>query len=206
MPWKPFLGRALRIVAVAVWVFAVGAGLSVLVKYANTPGVSAAPPLVWPRDTSLQRDRDRSTLLVFLHPRCPCSDSTIEELAHIVAAARERLGVYVLFYAPEERGREWVRGPLWRSASLVPGAHLIEDRDGQEVKRFRAATSGQALLYDAAGRLRFSGGITASRGHAGDNDGRDAIVSLALHGSSLSGTAPVFGCSLLGESIPETRQ
>jgi hypothetical protein len=53
------------------------------------------------------------------------------------------------------------------------------------------------ILYDAAGRLRFSGGITAARGHAGDNLGRSAIVEL-LEGDSPTATAtPVFGCSLL---------
>ena len=199
-------GRGLGVPLVAVWVLAVGVGLSGLLKYAGTPGVSATPPLLWPAEASIQRARDRLTLLIFLHPRCPCSDSTIEELAHIVAAAPERLKVYVVFYAPEHADRQWVQGRLWQSAAIVPGVKSIEDWNGQEVKRFRTATSGQTLVYDSAGKLRFSGGITASRGHVGDNDGRDAIVSLALHGSSALATAPVFGCSLLGTSPKENGQ
>ena len=167
-------------------------------KYANTPGVSAKPPIVWPRATALERSRDGLTLLLFLHPQCACSDSTLEELAHIVAAAPQKLKVYALFYAPEEHGRQWVQDRLWRSAAIIPGVRSIEDQNGREARGFRVATSGQALVYDAGGTLRFSGGITAARGHAGDNDGRTAIVSLALHGSAPIGTAPVFGCSLLG--------
>jgi hypothetical protein len=34
------------------------------------------------------------------------------------------------------------------------------------------------LSYDAAGTLRFSGGITASRGHEGANTGRTALTDL----------------------------
>ncbi len=43
-----------------------------------------------------------------------------------------------------------------------------------------SSTSGQVLLYDPSGRLAFSGGITAARGHVGDNAGSDAIVGLVM--------------------------
>jgi hypothetical protein len=88
---------------------------------------------------------------------------------------------------------------LWRDAAAIPGVHPIEDIDGGEIRKFGAATSGQVLLYDASGRLQFNGGITASRGHAGDNDGRDAVASLLRSGRAPLHTAFVFGCSLLGE-------
>jgi len=76
----------------------------------------------------------------------------------------------------------------------------MRDDDGVEAARFGAATSGQVILYDRDGRLLFSGGITASRGHAGDNDGRDAIVSLLGGGRGTRHSSPVFGCSLLEPS------
>jgi hypothetical protein len=52
----------------------------------------------------------------------------------------------------------------------------------------------------------FSGGITASRGHQGDNAGRAAITSLVLgeaHGPELL-RSPVYGCQLFdnGELPP----
>jgi hypothetical protein len=171
-----------------------------LVRYSNTPGEAAAPPLNWPGESSIRRVKNRSTLLLFAHPQCPCSEATVGELAHIVTDAPGKLEVYVLFYAPEQQSHEWVRGPLWQNTVLIPGAHAIEDRNGLEVRRFRAATSGQALLYDTTGHLRFNGGITAFRGHSGDNDVRDAIVSLAIYGSAIRAITPVFGCSLLGGS------
>ena len=83
-------------------------------------------------------------------------------------------------------------------AALIPGVRPVEDLDGREALRFGAVTSGQTLLYDVSGRLLFNGGITAARGHAGTNDGRDAVLSLLANGSSLRHTTRVFGCSLLG--------
>ena len=74
----------------------------------------------------------------------------------------------------------------------------MDDLDGVEAQRFGAATSGQAFLYNQAGALLFKGGITASRGHSGDNLGRDAVVDLVTSGVASVSAAPVFGCSLLG--------
>ena len=63
-------------------------------------------------------------------------------------------------------------------------------------------TSGQTALYDPAGNLLFQGGITETRGHAGDNTGCEAIESLVLHQNMTTtpstgpGETAVFGCSL----------
>ena len=70
------------------------------------------------------------------------------------------------------------------------------DGDGQEARLFHAVTSGQTVLYDSQGRLLFSGGITASRGHSGDNAGRSAIVSLVNAEVPDRTETLVFGCPL----------
>ena len=72
---------------------------------------------------------------------------------------------------------------------------MIDD-EGAEANRFHAATSGQTLLYDAAGLLLFSGGITGSRGHSGDNAGQAAIVSLVNSRAADLTETSVFGCPL----------
>lgn len=56
-----------------------------------------------------------------------------------------------------------------------------------------------SMLYGADGRLLFSGGITGSRGHSGDNEGRRAIVSLLTGEGAYKSDTPVFGCSLFDE-------
>ena len=190
--------RTVTVAAFALWIPAVGWGLQTLFRYSFTPGHSASPPRDWPGSSELQLAANQSTLLIFAHPQCPCSEATVGELAQIVARCPRKLSAYVLFYAPESMGAEWVRGKLWTEAAAIPGVRVIADHNGRETRRFGAATSGQALLYDPAGRLVFYGGITAARGHFGPNDGVDSVISLLDHGSSKLHSAPVFGCSLLG--------
>jgi hypothetical protein len=191
--------RALVAGVVLVWSFAIGAGARELLHYANTPSRQASPPTQWPSGVAIDLDRQRDTLVVFVHPQCPCSRATIAELAGIVARSHGQVNASVYFYAPEAVETDWVRSKTWRDSEAIPGVHVIDDRDGFESRRFGTSTSGQVLLYDTGGHLVFNGGITASRGHAGDNDGADAVLSLLQSGKASRSTAPVFGCSLLSE-------
>jgi hypothetical protein len=45
--------------------------------------------------------------------------------------------------------------------------------------------------------LLFAGGITAARGHAGDNAGRSAIETLLAGGRPGYDRTPVFGCPIV---------
>jgi hypothetical protein len=113
-----------------------------------------------------------------------------------MAHSQGRLTAYVLFLKPEGFSEDWERTDLWRSAASIPGVTAMLDDQGVEANRFHAATSGQTLLYDAAGVLLFSGGITVSRGHSGDNAGEAAIVSLVNSGAADFTETSVFGCPL----------
>jgi hypothetical protein len=105
----------------------------------------------------------------------------------------------VLFYAPSTMPSGWTKTDLRESAAAIPGVRVLDDLDGSTARRFGVHTSGQTLLYDVSRHLVFNGGITASRGHSGDNDGRDAISRL-LHGETpRSRGTPVFGCALFAE-------
>ena len=113
-----------------------------------------------------------------------------------------KLTATVLVLRPGGMPDGWERTGLWDSAAAIPGASVVTDPDGAESRRFGAATSGQTLLFAADGRLQFAGGITESRGHAGDNAGRSAIVSLILNGGPVAQTiqTPVYGCPLCNDS------
>jgi hypothetical protein len=84
---------------------------------------------------------------------------------------------------------------LRRSAAAIPGVTVLSDVDGVEAGRFGSLTSGHTFLFDSAGRLLFSGGITGARGHAGENVGENAVVSLINNGSSQRDRTLVYGCS-----------
>jgi hypothetical protein len=117
-----------------------------------------------------------------------------------MAQSHGRLVAYVLFLKPAGFSDDWEKTDLWQSAAGIPGVNPIVDGDGVEARRFRARTSGQTVLYDAEGRLLFSGGITMARGHAGDNAGRSAIISLVNEQVSEQAETPVFGCPLFDDN------
>jgi hypothetical protein len=183
-----------------LWLLVVGIGLSVLLGYENTPGAAAQPAASWPDDSQIQRAPGRATLVMLIHPHCPCSRASLGELALLMAQSQGRLAAYVLFLKPEGFSNNWEKTDLWQSAASIPGVKPIVDHDGIEARRFHARTSGQTVLYDAEGHLLFSGGITVARGHAGDNAGRSAIVSLLNANVAEQTETPVFGCPLFDDN------
>jgi hypothetical protein len=192
--------RLVLFVFMALWIVVVGGGLSILWGYENTPGVAAVPPPIWPSDSQIQRSQDGDTLVMLVHPHCPCTRASIGELAAIMARCQGHLRAYVLFLKPPGFSDDWERTDLWQSVTGIPGVYAVVDDGGTEASRFHAATSGQIILYDADGRLLFSGGITASRGHSGDNAGRSAIVSLVNAGAADLTETSVFGCPLFDQN------
>lgn len=181
----------------AVWLLAVGVGIVALGAYSNAVGRSGKAPQRWPADCGLGRMKGQSALVLIAHPRCPCTRATLGELDKLLAQNRHPLQIHVLFVLPLGMAQDWVETDLWRTAMQLPGVEVHRDPGGVKARRFGALTSGQVLLYDRGGRLEFHGGITSSRGHAGDNAGRAAILALlAEEPSAPLLSTPVFGCAL----------
>jgi hypothetical protein len=177
-------------------------GMTVLWNYQNAPGKTGIAPAQWPSTCAIVRRPGRATLVMAIHPHCPCSRASLGELAILMTRLHQRLSAYILFYKPKDFDDAWEKTDLWDSAVRIPEVAVLSDTDGTEARHFAAFTSGQTLVYDTSGRLIFSGGITASRGHMGDNPGLQAIISNVLRGISEPARFPVFGCSL---ETPTTR-
>jgi hypothetical protein len=179
-----------------LWLSAVGLGLRSMLAYENAPGVAATPAGQWPHGSRIQRASQQATLVLLAHPQCPCTRASISELALLMTHCQGKVAAHVLFFKPQDAAEDWAKTALWRSAAAIPGVQVSSDEGGLEARRFHAMTSGQTLLFDSAGHLRFSGGITGARGHAGDNAGRSAIESLLNTGVTTRSKSLVFGCSL----------
>lgn len=197
---------ALWLTGAAAWSALVVAGFALLWTYEATPGAQQPAPPHWPAASRLRPDPSRPTLVLAIHPHCPCSRATLEELAEIMARCGDRLRTHVLFYYPAGEEEDWAHGGMWERAAAIAGVQIWGDVEGVEGQRFGAATSGHAVLYSAAGERLFSGGITATRGHAGDNAGRRAILAVA-GGDSIPGptNTPVFGCPLCAKQASDTK-
>jgi hypothetical protein len=171
-------------------------GMGLLAAYANSAGeFSQAPATINQGHPTAAKNQ----LYMFLHPRCPCSVASVNELARIMARCPEQLDATVYFRRSDSQPTDWERGSLWNFASSIPGAHVKTDVGGRVASQFHANTSGEVFVYDRAGELRFHGGITASRGHEGDNLGQSAVIAIALGGKSDVERSPVFGCPLRAE-------
>jgi hypothetical protein len=179
------------------WVVALCAGFVALWGYAATPAAVHSPPQTWPADLPSSAG-GRWTLLMFLHPRCPCSQASLHELERLQARAPEELSVRIVFVSPRGSLDEWQQTPLVRRAKSLPQASVEFDRGGELARALCGTTSGEALLYDPRGRLAYHGGITAARGHEGDNPGASAILN-HLAGRAAEPNAPAFGCPLFHE-------
>lgn len=181
--------RWLRL-GLAAWALLLLAGFGFAARYEFTPGSAAAAPAKRTLVAS------KPELMLFLHPQCGCSQATLTELERLLTRTGNRLMPEVFFYAPRSEPVSWVTGDLYRRAKEIPGVDVRLDADGATAKAFGVRTSGQILLYGPDGRLAFSGGITASRGHEGDNPGEDAVVAYIERGVIATHPSPVFGCSL----------
>jgi hypothetical protein len=180
----------------AVWLASAVAGLYVLWTYDNRPGVAATASEKWPTASRLVAATDRATLVFVAHPQCTCTRASLGELAEALARTASKPKTYVVFVKPSSMPEGWEKSDLWETASHLPNTTIVRDDDGREAEIFGAATSGQTFVYDAAGALQFSGGITASRAHAGDNEGRSSVVALLNHLQSNRPSTNVYGCSL----------
>lgn len=178
------------------WSAGIGTGMTLLWRYTATQGEAANAPVRWPSANKIPLSKDRATLLITLHPHCPCSRATLGELGKLITEAQGLLEASVLFIRPPGVPVDWEKTDLWRQASRIPGVRVSSDETGYEAHLFGAKTSGQTVLYDKQGVLLFSGGITLGRGHAGDNEGRTAIVALLRGELPEQLQTPVYGCSL----------
>ena len=134
---------------------------------------------------------------MFVHPHCPCSRASIAQLASILTRFPGKVRAHVVVYKPSGVDDRWMTMDIGSDAAILPGVTVMPDLDGNEANRFHAVTSGQTMLYDGRGRLLFSGGVTAARGHIGDSSGLSAISSLLTSKTAGLTTSSVFGCSLL---------
>jgi hypothetical protein len=182
-----------------LWLTVVGAGFCVLLQYQSTSGTTGSTPQQWPSSAQIPLDPHLPTMVMFAHPKCPCTRASIGELNHLMAQCSGKVAAHVLFYKPARFSDDWARTGLWPSAAAIPAVGVQEDGEGKQARLFGAETSGYLVLYDPHGRLLFKGGITGSRGHAGDNAGEDTVVSFLTGQTPALAQAPVYGCSLLGE-------
>jgi hypothetical protein len=193
---KRALVTGVLIVAGLIWAATVGAMYQAVRRFETTPGRDAAARASWPAGSRIVRERGRWTLVMLIHPHCSCTRASLQELERIIEMSDASLQTYVLVYRPADFRAGWEKTETFDAANRLQRARVIVDPDGREARLFGGFTSGQTFLYDGEGALRFSGGVTSLRGHAGVNRGSMDVVDI-VHAKARQGSHPVFGCAIV---------
>lgn len=181
----------------ALWLTGTLTALWAIEAYKAIPGDVESTPVRASNSFPARPPSDRPQLLLFVHPKCPCSRASVSELAEILAEEPGAVAAEVVLVRPAGADAGWEQSPLSAAAAKLPGVRVTIDDQGTRASQYGVKTSGHVLLYDAQGRLLFSGGITRTRGHAGDNAGRRSILAAIRLQPPEEHTTPVFGCALL---------
>lgn len=195
---RSMLIRGALVLASTVWAGTVVAAYQAIRRFESTPGISANAPSNWPQRSRVQRADGAWTLVMLVHPHCSCSRASIKELEAIIDKAPRSMRTHVLVYRPTDFAPGWEKTDVYDAATRLRRARVLIDENGREARLFGGFTSGQTFLYDRHGRLRFEGGITSLRGHAGLNSGRADVIRIANTRDG-SGAHPVFGCAISTE-------
>lgn len=186
-----------HVALLSVWLASVLAGMYLMWAYEVTPGHAEPSQLRWPAASAIVPSANRPTLLMFLHPHCPCSRASLTELANVLSEFGGQADARILFFYPPGAGDDWWQTQMYGEALAIPGARVSLDHDNAEARCFGVKTSGHVLLFSKEGLLQFTGGITAARGHVGQNAGRAAIEAILAGRRADIGQSLVFGCPLV---------
>jgi len=187
LPWLIFI---------ALWIALLGFGLCARFRYETTEGAAARAPALFPSGSTLPDVDARARVLMFVHPECPCTLASLREFERLLTKTTTARATLVV---AETLDRPWSETDAAAIAKRIPRLAIFHDVDGVEARRFGARTSGQVVMYDAHGALRFSGGITGSRGHVGDNVGVQTLARALAEEDPRAHRAAVFGCPIEDE-------
>lgn len=197
----PAVSKLIRIVIPFAWATSVVVGLVVLIDYSSAPGdmpqLSDAP--LSAKATALPLGIDQSTAVMFLHPQCPCSISSVREFGRLISRVQDDTAVRFVIFEPEGGQPGWRETKLVRMATKLAGGteNVLFDRGGKTARECGVNVSGHLMVFSTNGDCLYSGGTTLSRGHEGDNAGANlALIALTNKDQNVLQCSPVYGCRL----------
>lgn len=195
---KKIIGLA---AGVTLWVGGITAAFCTLQRYSMSDGPARAPGGEIGAFFAAHRQPGRPLLVMAVHPLCPCTDASLDELGDLLARSHGACDAVLLQYHPLHGTPEWPVDTSPRKLGGV-GVKVLLDHGGKIAAALGAETSGHLVFMDAQGTVRFHGGLTVARGHHGRSPAQDAILEIIGGGRPVLVSAPVFGCALESECTP----
>ena len=170
-----------------------------ILDYSNRPGESGDVPERILKLNELENALSPSapTLLLFLHPHCPCTKATIKNLDSVLNTSPDTVNFYAVAFCPLDETEQWVQSPIMNTLIEDLDAKVIIDHGSEISSAFGIKCSGHILLYSDRGELQFDGGITSSRGHEGYCLPQNDLQKILSNDAEQPVHWPVFGCPLV---------
>ena len=200
----------------ALWACGCAAGFTALMVYGNQPGLVGEQAEGFVLPAEFRTGGGGPTLVMYIHPKCPCTRASIRELERLQADLLHPIQIVAFFYEPDGIDADGGDAESWRdtdtcrSIARMPRTRTVPDPEGRVAAQAGVTTSGTVCLYDGEGRTVFVGGITPSRAHEGDSEGglalrrllnesnEDLEVLSTAHreAAGLPGRTAVYGCPI----------
>jgi hypothetical protein len=153
-------------------------------------------PIPWDAIADFGRPNEALHVIMALHPKCPCSITTLRELESIHAAKTASAKYTFLVALPISQSISWIDTESTKIAMRLPNAEVVVDVDSKRAIQLGLVNSGALLVIQPNGTVCFRGGITSGRTCSAGNPGANAVTRL-LKGESIDPiTTPTFGCPL----------
>ena len=184
---------SLKVISITViWLTLFATAYYVLLQYDFKSSDSKLSKI--PRATQLPISKQGPTLIAFLHAKCPCSRASINEIDRLLTSHGKDLKTIFVFSKEKDLELAWIQeSELYKKAQKM-SVEIIIDPNNSEAKVFKAQTSGKVFLVSPKQEILFQGGVTASRGHEGNNSGITAIQKILAGKNSQIDFQPSFGC------------
>ncbi|MEM9364393.1 MAG: hypothetical protein AAGD07_00250 [Planctomycetota bacterium] len=188
-----------------VWLVMVVLGFTLLLKHdtKTTSDVGSALRVSPIEDALVERlglSENLSHVVVAVHPRCPCTANTLDELQLAMVHADAPAALTFLVYQPESAPESWRGDYFARLRKRFDDATILRDRAGELSKSLDLHSSG-AMVVTLGPQVLFRGGITAGRSCRQDNLGALTLREFLDRGAVANSVeTPVFGCELDNQS------
>jgi hypothetical protein len=182
-----------------IWIATVTVGAVAMLRHEFDGQAEVHAPAAWPSELGVFNPAGRALSLVMVaHPDCPCTRASIAQLERLLAqSAGQTQAIVFVYQMPGVSRDELQNEDFWKRLEQIANLRPIADPAGAIAERLGADVSGSAAAYDREGKLRFQGGLTASRGHEGPSFALEHLRALALGQRTPSAgvaSTPAFGC------------